>query len=153
MPTPATTSTQYSEVKAAPEEHVQPYEGHQLQNTLKRYRSLIWMILSWMSGIALAIGHHFFYASFNNERVDETSISQGWIIRIGTGMAFLVQTLFVLSASIACTQQQWLTTRSKPFQVRQIDTIFSILGNAFAFLESRLWLRYPVLSFLAGIAW
>jgi hypothetical protein len=153
MPTPVTTSTQYSKVNAAAEVRSLPDENHLLPDTFKRYRSLIWMILSWMSGNAFAIGHHFFYARFNNKRVDETSISQGLIIRIGTAMAFFIQTLFVVSASIACTQQQWLTTRSKPFQIRQIDTIFSVLGNAFAFLESRVWLRYPVLVFLAGIAW
>lgn len=103
--------------------------------------------------MALAIGHHFFYARFNNQKVDETSISQGWIIRIGTGMAFLVQTLFVVSASIACTQQQWVTARSKPFKISQIDTLFSVLGDMLSFLKSLLWLRFPVLSFIAGIVW
>jgi hypothetical protein len=153
MATSAKSSTRYSEIYAPAEKRPLPNKKLQVLGAFKRYRSLIWMILSWLSGIAFAIGHHFFYARFHNNRVDHISISQGWIIRIGTGMAFFVQTLFVVSASIACSQQQWLTTRSKPFTVRQIDTLFSVLGNALAFLESRVWLRYPILSFLAAVAW
>lgn len=153
MPAPLITSTQYSKVNAVTEKNSLLVENHELLDIFKRYRSLAWMILSWIGGIALAVGHHFFYTRFDNKQVAETSISQEWIIRIGTGMAFAVQTLFVVSASIACTQQQWLITRSKPFNVRQIDTVFSILGNALAFLQSRVWLRYPGLSLLAAIAW
>jgi hypothetical protein len=150
MSTSINTSTQYSKVNSATEERSLPEHHH---HTLRRYKSSIWMTLSWTCGIALAVGHHFFYVRFDNKRVDEISVSQAWIVRIGTGMAFAVQTLLVVSASIACAQQQWLLTRSKPFNVRQIDTVFSVLGNPLAFLQSRLWLRYPVLSLLAVVAW
>lgn len=129
-----------------------PMETQRL-DSLQRYQILIWMILAWVSALAFAIGHHFFYSRFDQLRIDKTELSQGWIIRIGTGMAFVVQILFVVSATIACSQLQWLTTRSREFSVRQIDTIFSVPGNPLAFLESRLWLRYPALSMLAAIAW
>ncbi|KAE9964888.1 hypothetical protein EG328_010126 [Venturia inaequalis] len=41
---------------------------------------------------------------------------------------------------------------SREFSVRQVDTIFSVPGNPLAFLQSRLWLRYPALSLLAAVA-
>ncbi|RDI82030.1 hypothetical protein Vi05172_g7793 [Venturia inaequalis] len=153
IPAPA-TSTQYSKVKDVTEEHTISIENpsHQSSGPLKRYSSLLLMILVWTSALAFAIGHHFFYARFDRKRVDQTDLSQGWIIRIGTGMAFAVQVLFVISATIACTQFQWLTTRSREFSVRQVDTIFSVPGNPLAFLQSRLWLRYPALSLLAAVA-
>jgi len=149
----ADTSTKYSRVEPTTKER--PVQENNLvqQWSLQRHRSLIWMSLSWIGGIAFAVGHHFFYARFDGQRVDMSSISQLWIVRIGTGMAFLVKTLLVVSASIAFTQHQWLTTRSKPFKVRQIDTISSILGNALGFFGTRVWLRFPVLSLLAGITW
>jgi hypothetical protein len=113
----------------------------------------MWMLSSLLSGIALSIGHHFFYAIFDGRRVDEVSISQTWIIRFGTGIAFIAKTLLVVAASIAFVQQQWSALARHQFKVRQIDTITSVLGNAFCFLESRLWLRFPILSIMAIIAW
>ena len=103
--------------------------------------------------MALAIGHHLFYAQINGARVNETYPSQLWIVRIATGMAFLVKTLFVISAGIAYTQYQWLTTRSQPFKIRQIDALSSILANPLGFCETRAWLHFPALTLLAGITW
>lgn len=103
--------------------------------------------------MALAIGHHLFYAQINGARVDETHPSQIWTVRIATAMAFLVKTLFVVSAGIAYTQYQWLTTKFHPFKIRQIDAISNILANPLEFFETRVWLRFPALLLLAGITW
>lgn len=143
MPTPASHPSQETQASNIP---------RQPPVLSQRYLTLLWMILAWIAAIALAVGHHLFYARFYRKRVDETKTSQEWIIRIGTGLAFVVQTLFVVSATIACSQLQWLTIRSKPFNVPQIDTIFSVPANCLAFLQSRLWLRYPTLSLVALVA-
>jgi hypothetical protein len=95
----------------------------------------------------------FVCARINGARVEETYTSQIWTVRIATGIAFLVKTLFVISAGIAYTQYQWLTTRSKTFKIRQIDAISSVLTNPLAFCETRAWARFPALSLLAGITW
>lgn len=145
--------SQYSKVSDATEEHQQSPGVHQSPRTFKRYLALIWMVLAWVVALALAIGHHLLYAHFDQKRVDQMGIVQGQIIIIATAVVFAVQTLFVLSTTIACTQFQWLTTRSRPFTVRRIDLIFSAPENPLAFLQSRLWLRYPALSLLALVAW
>ena len=116
-------------------------------------RSFTWMILSLLSGVAMAVGHHIFYASFSGLLVDEASIDQTWVIRIGSGFAFLARTLLIVATSIAFVQQQWFTLASKPFKIRQINTLTSILGNAWLFCNSRIWLRFPLLTVSAGIAW
>ena len=114
---------------------------------------LLWMLLSLLAGVALTVGHHFFYARFDGLQVDNVSMSQTWIIRIGTGFAFVVKTLLVVATSIAFVQQQWLALSHRSFKIRQIDTLTSVLSNALLFCESRIWLRFPLLTLLAGIAW
>ena len=118
-----------------------------------RNRSCFWMILSLLSGVALTVGHHFFYARFDGQPVDEASIDQTWIIRIGTVFAFVAKTLLVVAASIAFIQHQWLTLSRNPLKIRQIDTVTGILGNALSFCESRIWLRFPLLTMLAIVTW
>ena len=153
MPPKTNGSTQYSRVHPASRERADQEKPRLPKRSFQRYRSLVWMILSFISGVAFAVGHHFFYARFNDRRVDRTSISQNWIVRIGTGFAFVTQTLLVISASIAFVQYQWLTTRAKPFKIRQIDNMSSILGNVLGFFQSRIWLRFPVLTALAVVTW
>jgi len=111
------------------------------------------MGLTLISGVVWAVSHHFFYASYDKHRVDGAGLSQAWVVRIGTGMAFLVKTLLVVSATIAFTQHQWLTSRSKSFKIRQIDTISSILSNPLGFFQTRSWLHLPILSLLAVVTW
>ena len=142
-----------SKPESIAQEHLFRKQAHSRTGGFRRHRSLVWMILSWLSGMALAIGHHFFYARLDRARVDETYTSQLWTVRIATGMAFLVKTLFVISAGVAYTQHQWLTTRSKSFKIRQIDAMSSILANPLGFCETRAWVRFPALSLLAGITW
>jgi hypothetical protein len=111
------------------------------------------MILAFLSGVALSFGHHFFYAMFDGLQVDSVLLSQTWIIRIGTVFAFAIKTLLVVAVSIAFVQQQWLALSRHQFKIRQIDTMTGVLGNAFSFLESRIWFRFPLLTLLAGVAW
>jgi hypothetical protein len=116
-------------------------------------RSFFWMILSFLSGVALSVSHHLFYAMFDGLQVDQVPISQTWIIRTGTVFAFVIKTLLVVAVSIAFVQQQWVALSNHHFKIRQIDTMTGVLGNAFSFLESRIWLRFPLLTLLAGVAW
>ena len=74
--------------------------------------------------------------------VEQTSVSQEWIVRIGTGMAFVSKTLLVVSASIIYAQHHWLSTASKSFKIRQIDTMSSILGIVLGFTKSSVWLLF-----------
>lgn len=111
------------------------------------------MISSLLSGVAVTVGHHLFYARFDGVQVDEASIDQTWIIRIGTVFAFVAKTLLVVATSIAFVQQQWLALSHSQFKIRQVDTMTGILGNAFSFFQSRIWLRFPFLTLIAGIAW
>lgn len=111
------------------------------------------MILSLLGGAAFTIGHHTLYASFDDVQVSEAPLNQTWIIRIGTGLAFVAKTHLIVATSIAFTQQQWFTLSSKPFKIRQIDSLTSVLGNPLCFSDSRIWLRFPLLTVSATIVW
>lgn len=147
--------TKYSVVEQTPE----GYSSHNHQRSASRRwnfsgnSSFLWMLVSFLSGIGISIGHHFLYNKFNGLRVEEVSISQTWIIRIGTIFAFIAKTLLVVAVSIAFIQQQWLALSSHRFKIRQIDTMTNVLGNALNFLNSRMWLRFPLLTVLASVVW
>lgn len=146
-------ATTYSKVERN-EDESRPGIRLQASGTVfERYQSVFWMVLSLTFGVGLALAHHFVYNSFDGQPVETASIDQTWLVRIGTGLAFLAKTLLVVAASIAYTQQQWRTTRTKVLKLRQIDTIASILEDPLGFLTSRIWFRMPLLTLLAGIPW
>lgn len=131
--------------------HTSDREKH--TGSMEPLKPLMLMGLSFVGAVSLAIIHHFFYAEYNHRIVDDMRLSQEWLIRIGTGLAFITKTLFVLAASIAYTQHQWKVIRSNEFELRQIDIISNILRDLLGFFQTRLWLKYPLLTYLSAIAW
>ena len=111
------------------------------------------MLLSLFTGAGFCIGHHYFYASFHGLQVNKVSIDQTWIIRIGTGFAFVAKSLLVIATSIAFVQHQWLALSRNTLKIRQIDTMTGVLNNSLLFFNSRLWLHFPLLTILALVAW
>jgi hypothetical protein len=153
MAEPRNAPTKYSQVEIAEQETKSFHKSSLPRWSFHKNRSFFWMVLSLLSGIALSVGHHFFYAMFDGLQVDYVPISQTWIIRIGTVFAFAVKTLLVVAVSIAFVQHQFLALSNHQFKIRQIDTLTGVLGNALSFLESRIWFRFPLLTLLAGAAW
>lgn len=146
-------STRYTQMHPTTHTPVTMQRRFRLRNMFEQNQSFIWMILSLISGAAFTVGHHALYASFNDLSVDKASLNQTWVIRIGTGLAFVAKTLLIVAVSIAFTQQQWFTLSSKPFKIRQIDTLTNILGNALCFTDSRIWLRFPLITVSAAFVW
>ncbi|EON69666.1 hypothetical protein W97_08918 [Coniosporium apollinis CBS 100218] len=107
---------------------------------------------SLIAGIALAIGHHFFYLRFDGMRVDG-AMSQQWTNRYGTAFAFLVKMFLAIATGAAYVQQQWSTLQSRPIRIDRVDSMFGILGDATLFLSTRLWLKAPLLTLPALVTW
>lgn len=114
--------------------------------------TLILMTGSFLSGLALAIGHHFFY-EYLNDRIVESQNQQEWFLRIGTGMAFLVRASLSAAVGIAYTQILWRTLRSKSFTIEGIDSLFGVSHTASDFATWELWTAAPALAVVAVIAW
>lgn len=107
---------------------------------------------SLLAGLALAIGHYAFYSHLNNMLVGPT-ISQTWVNRIGTAFAFLVKLCFVIAASTAYAQRQWLVMGKSTLKIGQIDSMTGILNNIFNLFDGLLWLRHPLLGSIAVVTW
>lgn len=110
------------------------------------------MIGGVLCGIGFALGHHFFYSSWDNHIVESTN-QQQWNIRIGTGMAFLVKTFLTASAGFAYTQVLWQTLKAREVSIGGIDAMFGVTTNAWAFLSLELWRKGISLVVLAAITW
>ena len=118
-----------------------------------RWNTPLEMFGSLLAGIAFAIGHDQFYRHLDGKFLDQSSISQEWVIRIGTGFAFLVKTLLVVATCIAYSQRMWYNLKKDEFQIRQIDSLTNVLLNIFTFRHVALWLRVPLLALLSIVAW
>ncbi|CAG7956978.1 unnamed protein product [Penicillium salamii] len=116
------------------------------------WRSPTLMVGLFLCGLALSVGHHIYYKSYDNTLV-ESATQQTWTIRIGTGFAFLVKTLLVAAIGIAAVQQMWATLRKKSVNIRGIDAIFSVLSDPLAFLVPDMWICAKTLTLLAIVSW
>jgi hypothetical protein len=110
------------------------------------------MIGLYLCGLLLSVGHHLYYNRLDNTLVKSVE-QQTWAIRIGTGFAFVVKTLFVAAIGIAAVQQIWTTLRRKSVNLRGIDAMFSVLNNPMAFLVPDMWICAKTLTLLATISW
>jgi hypothetical protein len=116
------------------------------------WRVPVTMLCSFVFGVSLAIGHHFFYLSRDGSVVRDQS-QQAWDTRIGLGLAFLVKLFLATAVSIACVQNFWWILRSRPVPLAGVDSMFDLLGNAWGFTNVRVWFRGPVVVSLAAVAW
>jgi hypothetical protein len=111
-----------------------------------------WMAVSLLAGVAFGLIHHFFYWYWNGKAVASDS-QQRWIIRGGTAFAFGLKTSLAFGTSVAYVQYFWLSMASGPYKVAKINSMFTILTNAFEFRDLKLWIRLPVLAIPAIVTW
>jgi len=124
------------------------------------------MLGSFAAGAGCAVAHHFFYYSLIGQHADTGSHSllgarysgQQLNIAIGTALAFLVKTFLVLSVSTAFCQVFWRTMKARsqdqsPPKLGHVDTVFASATSIVAFLDVRVWHRYPYLILLALLVW
>jgi len=116
------------------------------------WRAPTTILLALLTGLGFALAHHFMGVSLDNKPVAEVGISQAWISRFSTALAFLVKLALATSVGAAYTQHQWQRLREQDFRTSDIDALTSVLVNAFSFLSrlggsntlcSRSWLWCP----------
>lgn len=127
-------------------------DSNKSQKRRVNWQSPAIMYGSLLAGLALSVGHYAFYAHLNNMLVAST-LSQTWVNRIGTAFAFLVKLCFVIAASTAYAQRQWLVMGRSTLKIGQIDSMTGVLNNIFNLFDGFLWLRHPVLGTIAIVTW
>ncbi|OJD38901.1 formylmethionine deformylase-like protein [Diplodia corticola] len=81
-----------------------PWEHH--------FEAPLFMVMLLVVGIAVSIGHHFFYHWLSGQEV-QSADRQQWALRIGNAFAFLAKCCFCSAANFAFTQWLWKTLRAK----------------------------------------
>lgn len=119
----------------------------------KSWKAPIIMMTSLAMGVGSALAHHFMCQNLDGQPVDNIALSQAWVSRFSTAIAFLVKLTFAVCVGTAYVQHQWLRVRQQPFRAEEIDALTTILGNAFSFVTSSVWTRHPVLALMAIISW
>jgi hypothetical protein len=110
------------------------------------------MTSSLLLGVASAVGHHVLYTHYDGQIANDLT-KQRYIINAGTGLAFLVKMFLAIATGTAYVQQFWLSVKHEPKSFHAINTLYSVLGNAFLFRNLKLWLRNFTLAGLALITW
>lgn len=101
--------------------------------------------------IATAAGHHAFYDYLDGREVNHVSVSQSWVIRIGTAFAFLFKASLVPAIGVAFCQGFWYAVRRN--RVAGLDAMFGVLQNPFNLFDGDLLFRNKRLVVLALICW
>ncbi|KAF7371441.1 hypothetical protein MSAN_00781100 [Mycena sanguinolenta] len=122
---------------------------------------LLKIVIAWISALALASGHHAFYASLDNHPVTSGSgttalllvHSQAGASAIGTTFAFLVSSLLAVSAGTAFLQCAWRVVRTRAFSISGLNAMWSSPTNVFAFLSLDFWRTAQGVVVISGLAW
>lgn len=114
-------------------------------------------------GSALAIGHHFFYASLNGTIPPHDvyvfsglNISKQQIyLAAGTAFAFLVKACLSTALYTAYVQILWRKIKHgrREVAVARIDHITSVFSNPLHLFRPWTWWRFPLLLLLAILSW
>jgi len=110
------------------------------------------MVCLALSGVLLALGHHFYYL-FLDGTVAGSASRQQWAIRFGTAFSFLVVACLKVASGQAYEQYIWTIVRRKSFSLGALDKFFRLLSNPFRFLSLELLLHTRFAVFLAAICW
>ncbi|GIZ46349.1 hypothetical protein CKM354_000947700 [Cercospora kikuchii] len=119
------------------------------------------MVSSLLAGVALAIGHHAFYASLAGAAVSSEPIKVvGWSttqqqinIAVGTAFAFVVKASLILACSTAYIQLLFGALNRKAFKLEVLDNWFAGLGDLWSLGCVASYWRYPLLTLVALTCW
>ena len=156
MTSTSSNISSYHRVQPAskPRHATEPCEGTESGYPTKAsWRAPTTILLALFVGLGFAFAHHFMGLSLNGKPVEQVELSQAWVSRFSTALAFLVKLALATSVGAAYTQHQWQRLRQQDFRTSEIDALTSVLANAFSFLSSTVWFKHPVLALMALVSW
>ncbi|KAL3419653.1 hypothetical protein PVAG01_08151 [Phlyctema vagabunda] len=111
------------------------------------------MILLFIAGVLLAVGHHLFYADLDGQAVSTATFSQSSVKQVGQAFVFL--TLWCIKGSIteAYNQYIWTIFRRRFLALNVIDRLIALPTKASSFLSLRLFSDAYFAALLAVVAW
>jgi hypothetical protein len=119
----------------------------------RSWKALSVILASLSAGLGVALAHHFMNVYLDGKPVNKITLSQSWVSRFGTALAFLVKLSFTISVGAAFVQYQWMRFHKESFRIQDVDALTSVLGNFLSFFASSVWFRQPVLLTLGLVSW
>jgi hypothetical protein len=116
------------------------------------HRQPMYMLLFALTGVLLALGHHFFYKSLNGT-LSGSDRQQQWAHTFGNAFAILVVTTLAAANKAAYHQYFWTIVRGKCFTLGALDKLFSLTSDPLGFFSWELFKSAPVAVALALVCW
>jgi hypothetical protein len=113
-------------------------------------KALVVMLGLLAAGTIAALGQDLFYSRVKGKHVDDVSISQDWVIRIGTTLGFIFQTVLVAAIGEAYRHRFWFGIRRKPLSIKALDTIGGLTLNPLNFFNKEIWKKTKLLLIIAS---
>ena len=88
-----------------------------------------------------------------DKHIGNDASQQQWVTRAGAAAEFILKLSLATATSAAYIQWLWFQLRTDTPKVERLDTMFSVLGNAWEFTNLRFWLHHPLLALLAAVTW
>lgn len=117
------------------------------------WRASATILSSLLLGLGIALAHHLMNSHLDQRPTHTVGLSQAWVSRFNTALAFLVKLAFTICVGATFVQRQWYSFHRHSFKVNEVDSITSVLGNALSFFDATVWIRNPLLAFAAAVAW
>lgn len=121
------------------------------------------MVIAWVLGAALALGHHFFYRSLRNKPIPDGYLVERFGLRlseqqiniaVGSTFAFLVKALVGVAVSTGFGQIVWMAAKMPAStKVKTVDDLFSPLADILALFNAKLWAKFPGVMLVAAVSW
>jgi hypothetical protein len=131
-------------------------EGHLHPDRItsgKSWRAPTIILFTLLVGLGVALAHHFMNVCLDNVPIEHVSVSQAWISRFSTALAFLAKLSFTTSIGASFVQHQWLRFHQQSFRVGEVDAVTSVLTDLLSLFSSSVWFRHPVLVMTALASW
>ncbi|KAI1407706.1 hypothetical protein F5Y13DRAFT_205796 [Hypoxylon sp. FL1857] len=110
----------------------------------------VWiMYLSFVFGVACAIGHHIFYKTLDGKPAD----AQLAMLRYGTVLSFAAKAGLMAAVVFAFRQRIWTTVRTKFLSVAALDSLFAATEDISALLNAEIFRRAKIAMLLAVFVW
>ena len=110
------------------------------------------MVTCATAGLALAIGHHFYYQSLHGTAAG-SSMRQQWAIKLGTAFSVIVLVLFKTTYDTAYHQYVWTLFKRRAYTLDALDKLFALTSSLVGFTSWEVISRAKLAVLLALTSW
>ncbi|RVD86533.1 uncharacterized protein DFL_004803 [Arthrobotrys flagrans] len=108
-------------------------------------------LVSFLTGIALAIGNHAYFTRLNGTPYENVV----WVGRYGLAMALVVKTCFATSILVCYEQVVWMGLKNKESgtSFRAIDALFGATYQVVSLFYYSIWIQHPLSAIMITLRW